>query len=533
MKKLVLLLVILALCSSLLLVSCGDDETSADSTTTTEPSVSDSTPQGSSTTTSGDEPPLELPVGQKLTSGEVTLTELAFSQDSSDYSQVARAFADLKNDFKTVTGKDAKASAKVTILAGTIGKNKTIDALIANGTIDVSAIRDKWEGYHVGVYSGIGDSEKTVVIVGADMRGTIYGIYSLSEKIGVSPWHWWADVPTATNTALSLSVEAISEETYPDVKYRGIFINDEEASAVWAKMYENSTDSQGSPNPYVYGKMFELLLRLKANTLWPAMHATSDAFNAIINPDTGISYNATLANEYGIVMGASHCEMLLCNNETEWEPWCIANQDKYDIVKINNSWRDSYDYTVNAEAMNAYWEDRVAQNYRFENIYTIGLRGLHDSEILCSGLTDKSWASKATVVQSAIEAQLAILAKYEDLYEKETGVRREFATCFCPYKEAAEYYKYDLSLPEDCIRKHRPPPRHPIRMATLSLKQNGRLKTASISRIPPQLTAITSASCTQAARAREPSTLVPTPTSSSPRPIRITPRPPSSSSTYR
>ncbi|MBQ7364359.1 MAG: glycosyl hydrolase 115 family protein, partial [Clostridia bacterium] len=165
----------------------------------------------------------------------------------------------------------------------------------------------------------------------------------------------------------------------------------------------------------------------------------------------GISYNATLANEYGIVMGASHCEMLLCNNETEWEPWCIKNQGKYNLTKINNSWRDSYDYTVNAEAMNAYWEDRVAANYRFENIYTIGLRGLHDSEILCSALTDKSWEGKAAVVQQAVEAQLAILEKYEDIYENETGVRREFATCFCPYKEAAEYYKYDLSLPEDCI----------------------------------------------------------------------------------
>ena len=453
MKRLYLLLLVFLVAFTLVLTACGDEE--AETSTTAAPISStpaDSTVTSSASVSSSNTPVIELPVGDKLTSGSVALTDIAISyEDTREFDQVVRAIGDLKNDFKTVTGKDPAAGAKVSILVGTVGKNQTIDALIENGTIDLSAIKGKWEGYHLGVYTGIGSAEKTVVIAGNDMRGTIFGIYTLSELIGVSPWHWWADVPTEKNTSLSLSVESLTVSTYPDVKYRGIFINDEEASAVWAKMYENKTDSQGSPNPYVYGKMFELLLRLKANTLWPAMHATSDAFNGIVDPETGISYNATLANEYGIVMGSSHCEMLLCNNETEWEPWCIANQDKYDIIKINNSWRDSYDYTVNAEAMNAYWEDRVAANYRYENIYTIGLRGLHDSEILCSGLSDKSWASKAAVVQMAVEAQIAILEKYEDIYEKETGVRREFATCFCPYKEAAEYYKYDLSLPEDCI----------------------------------------------------------------------------------
>ena len=400
---------------------------------------------------------VNLEKGTKLSQGEVPLSAPVIVADTSgEFDSVLRAAKDLQNDFSAVTGKtpalQKKLNASTTnIIVGTIGKSNLIDALINNGTMDVTAIKDKWEGYQIAVYTGINGNEKTIVIAGADMRGTIYGIYALSEAIGVSPWYWWADIPVAEQKTLSLPVETLTQEEFPDVKYRGIFINDEEASAVWGKMYENDTDSQGSPNPYIYGKMFELLLRLKANTLWPAMHATSDAFNAIVNPKTGVAYNAELAGEYGIVMGSSHCEMLLCNNETEWVPWCEANVGKYNLKKINNDWKASYDYTVNAEAMNAYWEDRVAANYQYENIYTLGLRGVHDSEILCSALADKSWAGKASVVRQAVEAQVAILEKYEDSYEKESGERREFATCFCPYKEAAEYYKHDLSLPEDCI----------------------------------------------------------------------------------
>ena len=428
---------------------------STTATTQTTQKPTDSTPVTTQLTTVTTASP--YPTGNKLASGDVALASPVIVMDeTNEYSSVLRAIKDLQNDFKAVTGKTpatktAPDDAATTLIIGTIGESKIIDSLIANKTLDVSAILGKWEAYQIGVYSGLNGSEKTIVIAGSDMRGTIYGIYELSEQIGVSPWYWWADMPIKENKTLSLKAEALTKEESPDVKYRGIFINDEEASVIWGKQYENNTDSQGSPNPFIYGKMFELLLRLKANTLWPAMHATSDAFNAILNPETGIAYNAELAHEYGIVMGSSHCEMLLCNNETEWVPWCEANKGKYGLQKINNDWKASYDYTVNAQAMNAYWEERVAANYRFENVYTIGLRGVHDSEILCSALSDKSWESKAEVVRSAIEAQLAILEKYEAIYEQETGTRREFATCFCPYKEAAEYYKYDLSLPSDCI----------------------------------------------------------------------------------
>ncbi len=401
----------------------------------------------------------QLPVEQgavKVEDGNIELKDATIYIDSaSEFSIVQRAADDLVNDFEMVTGNapDLKNSLSElgdrAVIVGTVGNSVLIDSLISAGILDVSDIESKWEGYTIGVYKNLTeDLKEAVVIAGSDARGTIYGIYELSEQIGVSPWYWWADVPVEENENPTLAVEALTQTEIPDVKFRGIFINDEENFTFWSEKFENSTKAPGTKT---YALVFELLLRLKANTLWPAMHNLTDAFNAVVNPETGIAYNAELANEYGIVMGSSHCELMLCNNETEWEPWCNKNQRKYNITKINNSWKDSYDYTINAEAMNAYWEDRVAQNYRFENVYTLGLRGVHDASINCSALTDKSLANRTKVVQSAIDAQMAIIEKYEQKYFEETGIRKEFVTTYCPYKEAADYYKQGLTLPEDCV----------------------------------------------------------------------------------
>ncbi|MCR5792645.1 MAG: glycosyl hydrolase 115 family protein [Lachnospiraceae bacterium] len=381
-----------------------------------------------------------------------------------EYSQVQRAGEDLKNDIKEVTGKtpevvatesalaQKKGKSTQVVIAGTIGHSDLIDKLINEGKLDTSKVANEWEAYSLQLVDNpCAGVEKALVIVGSDKRGTIYGIYTLSEKIGVSPWYWWGDVGIDKKSELSFTKSEIEQTDKPDVKYRGIFLNDEENFQEWSKRFENDTDSPGSPNAKTYEKVFELMLRLKSNILWPAMHQQSTAFNGEINPETGISFNAEAADRYGIVMGASHCEMLLRNNETEWEPWCEKNQYKYHIEKVNNNWKDGYDYTVNKEAMNAYWEERVASNYKFDNVYTIGLRAVHDSAINCRDLADKSYAGKATVVKQAVEAQVAILEKYEKKYEEETGEKKKFAKLFCPYKEAAEYFKYDLSLPDDTI----------------------------------------------------------------------------------
>lgn len=392
----------------------------------------------------------------KAESGSISLKDSTIYIDSvSELSNVQRAAGDLLNDFKMVTGKEPALKSALSdlgdraVIVGTLGHSNLIDSLVSAGILDASAISGAWEGYTIGVYKNITpDLKEAVVIAGSDARGTIYGIYELSQQLGVSPWYWWADVPVEENANPSLSVKELTQTEIPDVKFRGIFINDEENFTFWSEAFENS---KKAPGPKTYATIFELLLRLKANTLWPAMHNLTDAFNSDVNPETGIAYNAELANEYGIVMGSSHCELMLCNNETEWEPWCEKNARKYNFKKINNSWKESYDYSVNAEAMNAYWEDRVADNYRFENIYTLGLRGVHDASVNCSALTDKSVAGRTKLVQAAIDVQMAIIEKYEQKYFEETGVRKEFVTTYCPYKEAAEYYKQGLTLPEDCV----------------------------------------------------------------------------------
>ncbi len=401
----------------------------------------------------------QLPVDAgavKAESGEIGLKDAVIYVDSaSEWSTVQRAAGDLVADFERVTGsapQTADSLAKLgdrAVIVGTLGHSALIDSLVSAGIVDVTPIEGKWEGYTMGVYKNLtADLKEAVVIVGSDARGTIYGIYELSEQLGVSPWYWWGDVPVKEDKTPTLAVQSLTQVEMPDVKFRGIFINDEENFTFWSEKFENSKQS---PGPKTYATVFELLLRLKANTLWPAMHLLSDAFNGVVNPETGIAYNAELADQYGIVMGSSHCELMLCNNETEWEPWCNRNSRKYNMTKINDSWKASYDYTVNAEAMNAYWEERVAENYRFENVYTLGLRGVHDASINCSALADKSLANRTKVVQAAIDAQMAIIEKYEQKYYEETGVRKEFVTTYCPYKEAADYYKQGLTLPEDCV----------------------------------------------------------------------------------
>lgn len=372
--------------------------------------------------------------------------------------QVLRAMGDLQADVEQVTGQapllteEAAVLGSRAVIVGTAGRGGLIDSLAAEGKLDLSAVSGEWEAFTIQIVEqpaeGVG---RALVIAGSDMRGTIYGIYELSEQIGVSPWYWWGDVPVERLDEVILEKASAEKTEKPDVRYRGIFLNDEENFSYWSRLLEDETDSPGTPGANAYARVFELLLRLKANSIWPAMHEESTAFNAELNPETGVSFNAETADRYGVIVGSSHCEMLLRNNATEWVPWCEANEGKYNLQKINNDWKSSYDYTVNAEAMEVYWEEAVARNYKFENMYTIGLRGVHDAGINCSALSDKSIAGKAGVVKQAVEAQLRILEKYEEKYYQETGEHKTFLKIYCSYKEAADYFKYDISLPEDTV----------------------------------------------------------------------------------
>ena len=220
--------------------------------------------------------------------------------DPSDYKGVVRAAGDLQADVDRVTGhrprvvgveaNNVKANLGTnTIVVGTIGKNAVIDRLIREQKIDVTAIAGKWESFLIQVVPhptpGV---EIGLIIAGSDKRGTIYGIYDLSEQIGVSPWYWWSDVPVAHKDALFVKAGRYIQGP-PAVKYRGIFLNDEAPSlAGWAH------EKYGNLNHQMYEKVFELLLRLKANYLWPAM------WNNAFNEDDPL--NPKLADEYGIVM---------------------------------------------------------------------------------------------------------------------------------------------------------------------------------------------------------------------------------------
>ena len=216
--------------------------------------------------------------------------------DSGDYTGVVRAAGDLAADVARVTGAtpamahDDKGLGASVVLAGTIGKSALIDRLIREGKIDAGPIAGHWESFLIQVVARpLPGVASALVIAGSDKRGTIYGIYDLSEQIGVSPWYFWADVPVVHKDALFVKA-GIYGEGEPAVKYRGIFLNDEApALSGWVK------EKYGTYNHQFYEKVFELILRLKGNYLWPAM------WDNAFNEDDPL--NPRIADEWGVVMG--------------------------------------------------------------------------------------------------------------------------------------------------------------------------------------------------------------------------------------
>ncbi len=231
--------------------------------------------------------------------------------DDNDFDVVKVASEMLETDIKNVTGQTAEIPNGHTIVIGTVGKCKIIDNLASQGLINVADISDKWESFAISTIKDPKTKKPMLVIAGSDGRGTAYGAMTLCREIGVSPWTWWADVQPRHKDEIYIEGSRFVQGE-PSVKYRGIFINDERFGG-WAQWVEQNFDKEsGKVGPKVYEKVFELLLCLKANYLWPAMHPGTQAFNA--DPE-----NARLANKYGIVMGSSHCEQMLRNNEGEWK----------------------------------------------------------------------------------------------------------------------------------------------------------------------------------------------------------------------
>jgi len=331
--------------------------------------------------------------------------------DPRDHIGVIRAVTDLQSDIEKVTGCTATVGHDVekvgtsAIFVGTIGKSPVIDHLIQNHKIDVSIIIGKWESFVIQVVANPLPGVKSgLVIAGSDKRGTIYGVYDVSEQIGVSPWYWWADVPVAHKDALY-----VKRGTYvqgpPAVKYRGIFLNDEAPSLTnWVH------EKYGSYNHEFYIKVFELILRLKGNYLWPAMW--NNAFNED-DPE-----NSKLADEYGVVMGTSHHEPML-RAQQEWKrhgsgPW---------------------DYSRNGDVLRKFWEEGIERNKNYESIITLAMRG--------DGDLPMSEGANVALLEKIVKDQRDILAR---VYKKPLS---EIPQDWALYKEVQEYYERGMRVPDD------------------------------------------------------------------------------------
>jgi len=351
---------------------------------------------------------------------------------SKEWPGVIRAFNDLKTDLGKVTAAvpemftDEIKGKKTLIIAGTIGKSPLIDKLIQDKKIDVTGVSGQWETFIIQVvkkpFKGV---KKALVIVGSDKRGTIFGIYEMSKQIGVSPWYWWADVPVKKNNSLYAETGPFKQGS-PSVKYRGIFLNDEAPDLTnWIRAKYGSVPQAANPpmpggvanyGREFYTKLFELILRLKGNYLWPAMW--NNAFNED-DPE-----NPKLADEYGIVMGNSHQEPML-RAQKEWDR-------RYQ--RTIGTWN----YAKNPEILEAFWRDGIKRNKSYESIVTIGLRGANDTEMAPGGP----------------KANMAML-------EKIVGVQRKILTdeinpditkipqLWCLYKEVQDYYNAGMRVPDD------------------------------------------------------------------------------------
>lgn len=341
--------------------------------------------------------------------------------DNKDYEVVKKVTSLFAEDIHRVTGRlpaivssEARLSENCVIL-GTLGKNPLIDKLAHEGKIQTDGLKGKWESYLIQMVANPAPGvKKALVIAGSDRRGTAYGIFTVSEAIGVSPWYWWADAPIVKRTHLDLSVKTILSQE-PSVKYRGIYINDEDWGLLpWAK--RTFDVKQGNIGPKTYAKVFELLLRLKANYLCPAMHEASTAFNQI--PE-----NKFLADSFAIVMGSVHAEPLLFNNASEW----------------NKKTMGEWDYLTNKEGIKKVLRERVKSNAAFENVYTLALRGIHDKEMS----VNSSIQDRVKVLSEALLDQRKILT---DVIGKPAN---RIPQAFTPYKEVLDIYSNGMQLPDD------------------------------------------------------------------------------------
>jgi hypothetical protein len=338
-------------------------------------------------------------------------TQAILFASSEDHAGVIDALKSLKTDIGKVTGREPNlifnnlSGQKEIVIVGSIDKSPIIAELIKNKKIDVTPIKGKWESFMIQTiespYPGV---EKALVIVGSDKRGTIYGIYDISKNIGISPWYWWADVPVVKQESLYVKDGRYVFES-PKVKYRGIFLNDEAPALTgWAN------EKFGGLNQKFYVHVFELILRLRGNFLWPAMWG-----KAFYEDDPE---NGRLADEMGVVMGTSHHEPMGRAQE-EWTrhgsgPW---------------------DYSKNEKVLSDFWRGGLERNKNYETLVTIAMRGDGDMAM--------SQGTNISLLEKIVKDQRNIIAEV-------TGKKPEKTPqVWALYKEVQDYYDQGMRVPDD------------------------------------------------------------------------------------
>lgn len=339
-----------------------------------------------------------------LTSGQKV--EIACSP--SEELVVRTALEMLGRDIQTVLSATTQVNEKTgTIIAGTLGQSE----LIGRAGIDISVLKGKKQAFLLAV-----SPEGKLIVAGSDKHGTAYGILEISHLLGVSPWEWWADVTPEKKKLFKLS-RKFRDFQSPSVEYRGIFINDEDWGLMpWSSRTYELSDVKGEIGPRTNERIFELLLRLRANTYWPAMHECTLPFFLTKG-------NREAAKKYGIFIGTSHCEPMACNAAGEWK----------------RRGEGAYDYVNNSAAVYKFWEDRVKEVAGQEILYTLGMRGVHDGKMQGA----KTVEEQKAVIDRVFVDQRGLIEKYVD--KDVTKVPQ----VFIPYKEVLDIYHAGLQVPDD------------------------------------------------------------------------------------
>ena len=328
--------------------------------------------------------------------------------DNAEEKVVQTALKLFIRDYQSVFSASAAVDARQgNIIVGTVGKSPLLKAVSA----DVSALAGKKQAFLLQVLP-----DGKLLVAGSDSHGTAYGIMELSRLIGVSPWEWWADVTPEKKTSFVLSAEYQTLQS-PSVEYRGIFINDEDWGLMpWSSQTYEPSDIKGHIGPKTNARIFELLLRLRANTYWPAMHECTLPFFLTEG-------NRKVAEEYGIFIGSSHCEPMVCSAAGEWR----------------RRGQGDYDYVNNSASVYKFWEDRAKEVAQQGNIYTLGMRGVHDGQMQGA----KTVAEQKAVLERVLKDQRGLLQKYVN--KDVTAIPQ----AFIPYKEVLDIYNAGLQVPDD------------------------------------------------------------------------------------